>query len=80
MPPQCFDVVLDASATDKIAAWKRKKLHGAHRHQLDLEHVDEVESNMWMVRGYIFSEIESLMVPIQDRVLATKNKIQNILH
>jgi hypothetical protein len=65
---------------DKVATWKQKELHGTHPHQLDLEHVDKVASNAWLVRGDLFSETEGFMVAIQDRVIATKNYRRYILH
>ncbi|XP_055527339.1 uncharacterized protein LOC129719956 [Wyeomyia smithii] len=65
---------------EKVASWKQKELHGTHPHQLEQAQIDKVASNTWLVRGELFSETESFMVAIQDRVVATKNYRRYILH
>lgn len=76
-----YQLNCDIKTVDEmIAMWKQKELHGTHPHQLELEHIDKVASNTWLVRGDLFSETEGFMVAIQDRVIATKNYRHYILH
>ncbi|XP_073962028.1 uncharacterized protein [Choristoneura fumiferana] len=64
---------------DKITAWQRKSLHGRHRHDLQLPHVDKKASNAWLLRGELFPETEAFMIAIQDQVIDTKNYQKHII-
>ncbi|KAJ0173906.1 hypothetical protein K1T71_010052 [Dendrolimus kikuchii] len=63
----------------KITEWTQKSLHGRHRQDLCLEHVDKEASNAWLTRGELFPETEGFMIAIQDQVIETKNYRKHII-
>ncbi|KAL0882135.1 hypothetical protein ABMA27_000695 [Loxostege sticticalis] len=64
---------------DKIAAWRRKELHGRHLHDLEQPHVDLKASNKWLKLGALFPETEGFMIAIQDQIINTRNYKKYIL-
>ncbi|CAH2226971.1 jg17912 [Pararge aegeria aegeria] len=57
----------------KVENWKKKVLHGRHRHDLEQPHINTVASNKWLKIGNLFPESEGFIIAIQDQIINTKN-------
>jgi hypothetical protein len=51
----------ESNKQEFITTWKQKKLHGTHAHQLDQEHINKVESNLWLKQGSLHGEMVGFM-------------------
>lgn len=62
--------IVDSFTTDLKMSFRL--LHGRHPHELSQSHVDISASNVWLIRGELFPEMEDFLLAIQDQAINSR--------
>jgi hypothetical protein len=74
------NLVINIKTEEQIKQkWATKPIHEKHYQDLNNKYVDKELSNKWLDSCNLFSEMEALMIAIQDGVLPTRNYQKHII-